>query len=199
MIAHQIMDVDFFKSELRSKTVETFVDTYVVNASCGVIIKEEDLDLIKTTFESRFKSLDCNVKAFVVGSAKFGFSYTKKIKEGVVKPAYRPYDPADSDIDVAIVSPKIYYSIWSELSREAFATGAFPFDGKLSAYMYHGWIRTDQIRNSGLYRSTWNSAMNSLNVSDNFKLKKLRCALYSTTDFLKQYHRYGIQKAKNIL
>ena len=193
------MDIDFFKKELKENTVDDFVNSHVINTDCGVVIKDDDLSLIKETFESKFSSLKGDVKVFVVGSAKFGFSYTRKLKDKVVKPAYRAYDPNESDIDVAIVSAKIYYSIWSELSTEAFNTSNFPCRNELSAYMYHGWIRTDQIGRNGLYQSTWNSAMNELNVSRNFKYKKLRCALYSTTEFLKQYHRYGIKKAKNFL
>jgi hypothetical protein len=53
----------------------------------------------------------------IVGSAKLGFSLLeKKERNGAMLPRYRLFS-SDSDIDVAVVCPRIFNQIWYELSR----------------------------------------------------------------------------------
>jgi hypothetical protein len=63
-----------------------------------------------------------NRDVFMVGSAKLGFS---------IKAAKR-YEPFgdDSDIDIAVTSPELYHTLWSEVRRFGRQGGAWPRDDR---------------------------------------------------------------------
>lgn len=84
----------------------------IVTPDPGPYLMPEALIHIEGAVRNVFQvPVDHHVTAYVVGSAKLGFSYIEK-RQGdvIIKPAYRNYEPGRSDVDIAIVSPVLEVS-----------------------------------------------------------------------------------------
>jgi len=139
--------------------------------------------------------------AVVVGSAKLGFAVLEKQpKHGrPYKPAYRPYEPGASDIDIAVVSPVLYGKLWQELARFGAIQTWFPWETKLSSYMLHGWIRPDKFPPNPPQRCLdWKQIVNEVSISRHFRYKRLRCGLFQSRYFLKLYQMRGVRAAQAV-
>jgi len=131
------MTPDIFRQLLLKVDAGELVRTHIVNDDPGPIISAEILRHIEDVIRAKFRLKDDQrVNAVVVGSAKLGFSFLTKQKNGVTKPAYRSYRPGISDIDIAIISPVVYGKIWSDLASTGARATPFPNNSKLGRYMY---------------------------------------------------------------
>jgi hypothetical protein len=96
-----------FRQLLLTTDESEIVRTHIVTADPGPNIPDTILRHIESVIRTKFQlTAEQRVSAIVVGSAKLGFSFLEKRKDGkVIKPAYRSYTPGISDVDIAIVSP----------------------------------------------------------------------------------------------
>lgn len=144
-----------------------------------------------------------DINLWIVGSAKFGFSISeKKEKDGTVLPRFRYFRP-ESDIDVAIVSPRIFDQIWFELTQYAYKKQVWmPWDSKrLGDYMIYGWMRPDHFpRRVGLRRcDDWWNLFSRLSADSRFGRRPIRGALYYSLEHLKQYQLHSLLECRSAL
>ncbi|MGK3272479.1 hypothetical protein ACSLNH_02165 [Comamonas kerstersii] len=193
------MKVDDFKNELCNLSSRDFAEKYLINSDPGVAINSCDLDYLVQKFKKSFAlKSDDRVCAYVVGSAKFGFSFLDKKVNGIFKPAYRSYVPGVSDLDIALVSPKIYHMLWRDFSNNCIFS--YPEIPEIKDPMFHGWIRPDKFPNIRcLTLPAFRSALNQVRSSDSFRDKNLRVGLYFSENFLVNYQSVGLDKAKGKL
>lgn len=190
---------DNFRQLLFEMDEGELVRTHIVTADPGPNIPASALRHIETVIRTKFQlTADQRVSAIVVGSAKLGFSYIEKRKNGVVvKPAYRSYQPGSSDIDIAIVSPVVYGKIWTDLASIGARAQTFPDKSKLGRYMYHGWLRPDQFPSPKPQRcADWEDAYRELMQYAPLRNKPVRLALYHSQHFLETYQQRGIRVAR---
>lgn len=193
------MTPDIFRQLLLKMDPGELVRTHIVTDDPGPIISAETLRHIEDVIRAKFRLTDDQrVNAVVVGSAKLGFSFLEKQKNGVViKPAYRSYRPGISDIDIAIISPVVYGKIWSNLASTGAHATTFPNDSKLGRYMYHGWLRPDQFPAPKPQRCTdWDDAYRELQQYPLLRNKRVRMALYHSQHFLEIYQQRGVRVAR---
>ncbi len=199
------MNADEFRKLLLDKQCDEIVDNFILTDDPGPYTTRQAL----TEIEDRSKAVfgltgEQSVKAVVVGSAKLGFAFLEKpARNGNrYKPAYRTYQPGESDIDVAIVSPHLYGRIWHDLALFGVNQQNFPWRTDLAPYMLHGWIRPDKFPTAAPQRcNDWKDMINDLSRGEHFRYKKLRCAIYHSRFFLKIYQQRGIaaaQQAKRV-
>lgn len=189
-----------FRKLLLQMREDEIVKTHITNSSSGPNISEEKLRFIESVIRSKFQlTEDQRVSAIVVGSAKLGFSFIEKQKDGVViKPAYRSYKAGYSDIDIAIISPMVYGKIWSDLANTGARSQFFPIRSKLGNYMYHGWLRPDKFPSPKPQRCMdWDDAHREIQLDPSLRNKPIRLALYHSQHFLEIYQQRGVRMARD--
>lgn len=178
---------------------DEIVRTHIVTNDPGPNILIQSIQHIETVIRTKFQlTQEQRVSAIVVGSAKLGFSFLEKRKDGVLlKPAYRNYNPGISDIDIAIISPVVYGKIWSDLASIGAHSNRFPISSKLGNYMYHGWLRPDKFPSPKPQKCIdWEDAYRELKSYPPLRNKKIRLALYHSQFFLETYQQRGIRFAR---
>jgi len=194
------MTPDEFKTALLTIPVPDIVSAHITNSDPGPFVLAEHLEFVATKIRTAFAiNAEHSVQPIVVGSAKLGFSFTEK-NYPVFKPRYRSYVAGESDIDMAICSPALYGMLWKGIAHYGAAQDTFPWRTEsLGDYMLHGWIRPDKIPvppPPGC--QAWFDLMSTLNSSEFFRFKKLRCGIYQSKFFLELYQRRGLVELKNI-
>ncbi len=196
------MEPEHFKQLLLQKSVEDIVEECILTDDPGQFTTMAALEEFKETLRVAFQlSIDTRPRAIVVGSAKLGFSYLeKRARDGTsYKPAYRSYEPGESDIDIAVISPHIYGRIWQDLARLGSNQTKFPWKNDMSPYMFHGWIRPDKFPHPAPQLCVdWKKAIDDTSRNPHFRYKKLRCGLYQSRYFLKLYQSRGVRQARQI-
>ena len=189
-----------FRDLLRSKSAEEIVDTYILSDDPGPFTSREALNLLEDHARVSFGLRnDQVISTIVVGSAKLGVAFLEKpARDGIDgKLAYRAYNPGESDIDVAVVSPVLYTLIWRDLARFGAQQLIFPWRTDLAPYMLNGWIRPDKFPPSAPRRChDWKIMMQKVSRMEPFRYKRLRCALYHSKYFLQIYHQRGVLAAQ---
>jgi hypothetical protein len=194
------MTPEQFRNHLRTLDPDDVVEQFLVNDDPGPFTDREALDHFVAMVRAKFGfGVDVQVSTRVVGSAKLGFAMLEKPERGGFprKPAYRRYQPGESDIDVAVVSSSLYDSIWNDLARHAAKQMSFPWRVDLGDYMLSGWIRPDKFPPQGPQRcADWQELFNEVSRSEYFLYKRLRCGIYRSDYFLKLYQRRGVALAR---
>jgi hypothetical protein len=101
---------DEFRTFLLDNGVDAALDQFILQDEAANVSSDER-KLIRCALANRYSIQPEEVSVCIVGSAKLGFSLTEKQLNGVARHRYRLFD-AYSDIDVAVISPKIFAQIW---------------------------------------------------------------------------------------
>lgn len=135
----------------------------------------------------------------VSGSARLGFTTVDKTDEsGRPRPAYTDFD-AESDIDLAIVSPRLFQAIWNELSYYASRQNPFPWSHRrLGDYLISGWLRPDHFPkvNSLPYVGEWWPTFDRISRQTRFGRRKVRGGLFHSEYQLQLYLRRAVRQLK---
>lgn len=167
-----------------------------VLADEAIHVSTEQREHIQATIAKTYVTSAEDVAVWIVGSAKLGFSLSqKRCRDGAMLHRYRPFGPA-SDIDVAVVSSKIFDQIWHELSRHSHRSIAMPWDsGRLGDYLVCGWLRPDHFPRVRLRQcDNWWDCFRRLSVDPMFGRRKVRGGLFYSTEHLQQYYIRSIQE-----
>jgi|JI9StandDraft_1071089.scaffolds.fasta_scaffold206942_2 hypothetical protein len=190
-------------NDFKEAMLKTDFDDVLVNillSDEAIHCDEDARNFIKTKIKDRYNLTIEDVKLIVVGSAKLGFSITEKIdKNGNLLERYRAFR-ADSDIDLAIVSPKLFSLIWDELSLFSYNQPYMPWDsGRLGDYMLCGWLRPDYFpRRSNLRKcADWWSIFTNLSAHHRFGRRRVRGGIYYSFEQLKYYQSKGLRDCIN--
>ena len=194
------MTPEEFREQLLKQSSEEIVEQIILADNPGAYLATDALPALERSIRAKFGMTDEHpLSTIVVGSAKLGFAMLEKPGgEGrPYKPAYRAYQPGQSDIDVAIVSPVLYGKIWLELAQFGANQHSFPWRSDLSAYMLHGWLRPDKFPFRAPKRCMdWKELINEMSRSKHFRYKNLRCGIFHSRTFLKIYQLRGVIAAQ---
>lgn len=188
-----------FKELLTKKNVDEITEEIILGAE-AVHVSQDDLEFLRDRICSEFGLDQAQVEVIVVGSAKLGFSIVEKDGVKGFKPRYRNFDEA-SDIDVAVVSQKLYFQCWRFLSVYSHRQAYMPWDaGKVSDYMVVGWMRPDhaiKIVPFPLMDSWWN-LFGDFSSMTRFNKRRVRGGLYFMKSFLHDYHRRAVKECADL-
>lgn len=127
----------------------------------------------------------------VVGSAKLGFS---------IKPQRR-YGPFgdDSDIDVAIVSRRLFRRYWEGLQNYVDQGGYWERQNKFLRKFFDGWIRPDLMPPEAMHAPTseWWEFFRSLAQSKNSGGYKVTAGVYFDWQSLDRYQVRAVEECRD--
>jgi hypothetical protein len=195
------MTPEEFKLRLRTSPIEEIVREVILGEGAVHVSSDNILHIGQRLAES-FGSEREGVQVWVVGSAKLGFSTSeKKVKDGPLLRRYRPFR-AESDIDIAVVSPHIFNAIWADLATYAYrrAPRWLPWDaGKLGSYLVHGWLRPDHFPRGVRRCDEWWDVIHSLSREARFARHLVRGGIYNSVESLIEYHTRAVRDCRNAL
>ena len=193
------MELADFKRALRESSAADVVSNIILAAGAKHVTTEA-LQHAEAMLRSKFQIGEKHtLEIVVVGSAKLGFSIAEKTVAGRNPlPRYREFDPYISDIDLAIVSQKLYFDIWRDLSTYSHNQSPFPWDSTLGKYALVGWLRPDHFPTlqRPLSCMKWWELFQNLSNSKQFSRRKVRGGLYFHRDFLHQYQQRAVVLAQ---
>jgi len=186
------MSPDEFK-DLIPRHSDSEIVTQIVLPGAAAHVSDENIKYLSLRIAETFGVESDEVRLHVVGSAKLGFSLSEKRKKnGEILRRYRPFG-SGSDIDLAIISSKVFSMIWSDLSAYAYRNAKYmPWDSKkLGDYLVHGWLRPDHFPRARLSRcDLWKDLFRSLSSDRRFGWKPVRGGLfYAESDMVSYYSR----------
>jgi hypothetical protein len=188
-----IPDVDgriaAFRKDLELHEPPKLVQRWITHGNAAALDEERYFEL-KETIATKFDIHP--IEVVVVGSAKLGFSI-------VPKKRYRAFND-NSDIDVAIVSGKLFdafwimvYEYWRRLPDPYWAGG-----GEFQKYLFRGWIRPDKLPKSPAFpeRDSWWEFFRVLARSRRFGKYGIAAGLYKSWHFLETYQEICVARCK---
>ena len=193
------MLVDDLKIRLMAGELEEIADELLAAGNPKHFSKPQ-IDAVLSALAAKYGIEKDTMDASIVGSAKLGFSLLEKWDKQTrtTLPQFRLFS-ADSDVDIAIVSPTLFRLIWDELSIHADLTSRMPWDsGQLGDYMIHGWLRPDHFpKNCRLRRcDDWWDVFRGLSFKRTMGLRKIRGALYYSHEQLRRYQIRGLKQSQ---
>lgn len=186
-----------FKELLKNVEAEQIVEDIILGGTAQHV-SADDLQFIRRAIAEKFSVPVEEVEVYIVGSAKLGFSISEKNKDGKVQPRYRAFSP-DSDVDVAVICPKIFEMIWYELSSYAHFNTYLPWDsGKVGDYLVCGWLRLDRLPNRIRIRrwDDWRDCFRRISTDPRFKSRSVTGGIFYSKDFLKQYQLRSVKECQ---
>jgi hypothetical protein len=139
------------------------------------------------------------IDVVITGSAKTGFTtISKTLSNGTKRPKYSAFD-ISSDIDVAIISPKLFDTIWHEFSRFSSGKPFYPWrSGRLGDYLVCGWLRPDHFPQSAyLYNANeWWPTFERLSRSSKFGRRRVNGGLFHSAEHLKIRLKKVVQESR---
>ena len=192
-----MIDPSHFKVKLKEFSVEEIVKDVILTGD-AVHVSSADSEHIKNRIANTFSVDASEIELFIVGSAKLGFSLSENRSRK--KYRYRRFGP-DSDIDVAVVSPRVYRIIWDELCTYAHGFSRMPWDSeRLGDYMVYGWLRPDCFPKNGNIKACddWWRLFRKLSIDARFDRHKVRGGIYYSKEDLVRYHSRVVSECKNM-
>jgi hypothetical protein len=190
-----------FCNQLLTNDIEDVVDNVLLGGE-AIHFNADQQRQVSRAVCSKFGVDEADLDLRIVGSAKLGFSISEKRKNGGTSlPRFRLFSP-ESDVDIAIVSERVFESIWDELSRHAYRKPWMPWDsGKLGDYMIYGWLRPDHFpKNVRLRRcDDWRDLFSRLSADSRFGRRAIRGALYHSLEHLRRYQLRGLSECRSAL
>lgn len=137
----------------------------------------------------------------MVGSGKTGYSFSpdknKLYKEFNTDEMVRKI----SDIDIAIISDKLFLKYWDLLRKSYNKINSYWYDERLYYNLYRGYINSKVLQEIDGCRPEWNNLVINATKSLNMKLyieHEINYRLYRSWEDFEDYHIDGINKIKRI-
>ena len=193
------MSPEDFKVLLQDGDLDQIADNVLLDGE-AVHFSQPQVEVVANKLVSTFGIGEESIQIKIVGSGKLGFSLLEKWDRNnrILLPQFRLFS-AESDIDVAVISPSIFRLVWDDLGRHADLAARMPWDsGQLGDYMIHGWLRPDHFPKHVRLRrcDDWWDAFRSLSARRAFGFRKIRGALYYSHDQLRRYQMRGLQQSQ---
>ena len=182
-------EISRFQSELRVRSARDICRRFVIFGGCRQLADEAYYDL-KAAVAEEFEIHPSEV--IVVGSTKLGFS---------IAPAKRYRQFGDrSDIDVAIVSPKLFDRVWQEVFGYLDSASSWQNRDAFARYFVRGWVRPDKLPSAPSFRFTdaWFGFFRELSNSRRFGDIRIAAGLYRDWLFLEKYQEQCIVKCQEL-
>jgi hypothetical protein len=164
-----------FTADLLQLETRRFVRKRLVFGRCSIYPNDHDYFDLTERVAARFDVHPTSV--FAVGSAKLGFS---------IAPAKRYAAFHDgSDIDVVIVSDRLFDRIWNEFHAAKAADVDWRRRGDFLKYLFQGWLRPDYFPDvRGHFADGWWEFFQAISKD---QPAKVTGAIYRTWDFFEAY------------
>ena len=150
-------------------------------------------EIVSTMLNISFHSVQ------IVGSAKIGYSLSPR---KLLKPFHdEDSEGKSSDIDIAIVSERLYQQYWDLLRKEKGIWNRVYYDD-LVKQIYRGYINGSTLQKIDNVREKWNDMTDPVNKKLQFQLSiihPITYRIYRYWDDLQDYQIYGIRVAKEKL
>ncbi|QDL55029.1 hypothetical protein [Rhodoferax aquaticus] len=193
--------LDEFKQLLATKQVREIAEEIVIGGD-AIHVSNEQLQFIQDEICAKFGLVKNDLTLHVVGSAKLGYSIVEKTgQESGFKPRYRSYRHGQSDVDIAVVSGKLFQILWHELAVYSHGSRPFPWESKrLGDYMLIGWLRPDHFPKipSPSKLASWSEVFRSLSTNHRLDYKKYSGGLYFSRQHLLRYHERAILECQHL-
>jgi hypothetical protein len=182
--------IDDFKQDLTNLSSLQIIRKYVLAAESQILTSDQHYRLKEQVcdhFEVEFNDV------IMVGSGKLGFS---------IKPSrrFQPFND-DSDIDIAVVSPKLFEMVWNEAYLFKKGRAYWPQSESFFKYLSEGWIRPDKLPRNEYFQFTskWWDFFNTLTSSGQYGPYAIRAGLYHSNFFLHEYQKICIEQCKELI
>lgn len=195
---HLMPTVDEFRAALRVLGDDEIINEWLLSPG-ALHVDDRDIQYIQAALASAFRCAVQDVWVGITGSAKLGFSITEKPRRDADKLLrYRSFSPY-SDIDVAVISPPIFESIWGELSDHSHRAARFPWRAeRLGDYLVCGWLRPDHFPSQPrLPRcDLWWDTFRQLSTEPRFNRRSVRGGLFHSQDQLRKYIARAVRECR---
>lgn len=178
-----------FKNDLKSDLSSIqIVRKHIIFGECCKLSRQDYFDL-RSKVAKKFE-LHPN-EVLVVGSAKLGFSIAPE-KE------YELFSD-ESDIDVALVSSKLFDQVSEDIFSYKQEAGDWPEYGEFADHLFQGWIRPDMFPRSPVFPfgKKWWDFFLGLTDSQKYGDYKISGALYKSYFFIENYQEDCVQQCKD--
>ena len=195
--------IERFKADLQSLAVADIFDRYIAAERCEGLVGIDHLAL-RQRIANHF-GLEVE-EVVIVGSAKLGFTLMDKPRrdsdEGD-RPAFSPFSDA-SDVDVAIVSDRLFDDIWKQCFDFWHTSGYgndlnyWPTGRKFRDYIFRGWMRPDKLPSEGgfRYKNEWFEFFRRLTSERGAGDYRISAGLYREAYFLRTYQQAALAKCR---
>jgi len=181
--------INALKTDIMSaKTVNEIVQKHLIQPY-PIIFPEETHNSLCREIATNFgiNPHDC----VLVGSSKLGYS---------VKPARQwGFFNDESDVDIALVSDKLFDQVWKEALRYSESGGYWPSKNIFTKYLFQGWIRPDKFPPDSDYgfAKQWWEFYNNLSAKPEYGLP-IKAGIYRDINFLEIYQSRCIQYCRTV-
>lgn len=183
------LTVDEFRQSLIGADALNVVDDMLLTPGAAHV-SDDNLCYIAQSLADTYHVPVSSVEVLITGSAKLGFSLVEKIgRDSERRPRYRAFS-ASSDIDVAVICPPIFDTIWHELSAHLHQSVWFPpKSGRLGDYLLAGWLRPDHFpKNVRLpHCDAWWDLFKRLSANRRFNSRRVSGGVFYSREHLRQY------------
>lgn len=127
----------------------------------------------------------------MVGSGKIGYSLSPQKN-------FKEFDD-DSDIDIAVISSKLFEFIWEKL-RDEYSIKYIHNYNTIASSIYRGFINEKNFISIDEVRPIWNDKINNANKEIQNKLSiynSINYRIYRSWEDLESYHINGLRKLKD--
>ena len=176
--------LDQYKKDLNALPAIQIVRKHIIYGESCILSQHKYFDL-RSEIAEHFQ-LHPN-EVLVVGSAKLGFSIAPD-------KLYRPFCD-ESDIDVVLVSSKLFDEIWEAVFHYSHEGGYWRKQKEFTKYLFQGWIRPDKLPRSDMFEAgnKWWDVFQRVNRSGMYGDYKIAGALYKSWFFLESYQKICVQ------
>lgn len=177
--------IEEFKHAVMRLNAEGVVRRHLIHGSCAKLSDDSYYDLRQQVSDNF--SIHPN-EIVIVGSAKLGFSIAPQKR-------YREFCDT-SDIDLAIISEKLFSKVWKDIFYYNCRSDWNPKD--FSKYLFKGWIRPDKIPHddSFTFANEWFEYFMKVTNSGHFGSIKISGGIYKDWNFLETYHANCVEKCR---
>ncbi|WP_410688157.1 hypothetical protein [Citrobacter europaeus] len=177
--------IDDFKEFIRVEGATNAFRRYILHSDCQMIESSQSYALKSKICDKLNVEFD---NIIVVGSCKLGFS---------IKPNKRfvPFGD-ESDIDVAIVSPTLFESVWRTALEYKYSNADWQSQREFFKYLSSGWIRPDKFpRGENFAFSTdWFEFFREMTNSREYGDYKIAAGIYYNSFFLEKYQETCLEQ-----
>ncbi len=192
-----------FKADLAALTASEMFDRYVSPEACHGLADVDHIALrgrIADNFQVDLPSV------VIVGSAKIGFTLVHKNarRDQPARPIFSPFYEG-SDVDIAIVSDRIFDDIWKQCLQFWHSSGYSDDYGywrdqgtDFRSYHFRGWMRPDKLPTGGQfrYRNEWFDFFLRLTSERAAGDYPIKAGVYREEFFLRTYQQVALERCK---
>ena len=189
-----LMPIEFYMKHI-IKSKNWYFSNYLNIPHTEILDKMDYFkEIVSSALEINFHSLQ------MVGSAKTGYSLSpNKI--------FRPFhcevgEEESSDIDIAIVSSRLYGEYWYKLRHQKQVYYDTVYYNRLATSIYKGFINEKDLLKINGVKNDWESKVQPLNIRLQDRLgfvHPVTYRIYRSWEDLEDYQIYSIKKAKKMM